>query len=102
MPVAPDDLALERPARADHHGQHVARLRNAVDLDAFDEPDIAIGDGFRGILPLTANAQRRNSEADLKHVRHILPGTGLASPNVITAIAPDGSTDGLVRFRSAL
>src|SRR5438067_8142208 len=73
MPVASDHLALERRLRADRHRQHVPRLRNAVELDEFDEPDIAVGNGFRGILSLTANAQRRNFEADLKHALTILP-----------------------------
>src|SRR5438874_12028761 len=79
MPVASDHLALERRLRADRHRQDVSRLRNAVELDEFDESDIAVGNGFRGILSLTANAQGRYFEADLKHALTILPATGRES-----------------------
>ena len=73
LPIAPDDLALEDAAGADCHRQNIARLWDRLKLDPFAESNVTVCDGFRGLLPLAANAEGRNPEAYLDCLRHLDP-----------------------------
>jgi hypothetical protein len=72
MPIASEHLAFERPARADGHGKNITRLGDGLKRDLFAESDVTVRDRFQGLLPLAADAQRRNSEAYFDCLGHLI------------------------------
>jgi len=81
VPVAPDHIALERPAGADRHRKNITRLRDDLELDVFGEPDVAVCHGFHCLLSRAAETEGGNPEAYLDCLRHLMTkGAGIRVP----------------------
>src|SRR5262245_35775481 len=72
MPVTPDDLAVETSAGAVRHWQHLTGLGDRLELQLLAESNVAVRNGLRGVVAVTANAERRNPEADFDDLSHVL------------------------------
>jgi len=72
LPIASDHIALEGATRADHHCQNIAGPWNGLEFDLFAESNVTVGDGFRRLLPLAADAEGRNPETYLDCLRHLM------------------------------
>ena len=72
LPIAPHHIALEGATRADRHRQNIAWLWDGLELDQFAESNVTVCDGFRGLLPLAADAKGRNPETYLDCLRHLM------------------------------
>src|SRR5215510_15005389 len=73
MPIASEHFTFEAPVvGAGRHRQDNAGLRNRLDLDVLAESNIAVVDGFQHIRTFASNPKRRNPEADLDGLWHVL------------------------------
>ena len=72
LPIAPKHIALEGATRTDRHRQNIAWLWDGLELDPFAESNVTVCDGFRGLLSLAADAERRNPETYLDCLRHLM------------------------------
>ena len=74
MPIASEYFTFEAPVSAGRHRQDNAGLRNRLDLDVLAESDVAVVDAFQRIRTLAPDPKRRNPEADLDGLGHVLSG----------------------------